>query len=72
MKTFQASVWREESLYIAQCLDVDVVSQGGSPDEALENLREAVQLFFETASEQEIQERSRQGIQVSPFEVAVG
>ena len=32
---------------MAQCLDVDVVSDGTSPDEALEHLREALELYFE-------------------------
>jgi predicted RNase H-like HicB family nuclease len=46
-KTFSASVWREEDLYVAQCLEVDVASQGTTEDEALENLREALELHFE-------------------------
>ena len=32
---------------MAQCLDVDVASQGRTEDEALENLREALELHFE-------------------------
>jgi hypothetical protein len=32
---------------VAQCLDVDVVSQGATLDEALDHLREAVELRFE-------------------------
>jgi len=46
-KTFSASVWREEDLYVAQCLEVDVASQGTTEDEALQNLREALELHFE-------------------------
>jgi predicted RNase H-like HicB family nuclease len=46
-QTFSASVWREENLYVAQCLEVDVASQGTSEKEALENLREALELHFE-------------------------
>jgi predicted RNase H-like HicB family nuclease len=57
---------------VAQCLDVDVTSQGSSPEEALTNLAEAVELFFETASPAEIQERLRENLRVSQFEVAVG
>lgn len=44
---FSASVWREEDLYVAQCLEVDVVSQGTTEDEALQNLREALELHFD-------------------------
>ena len=42
-----ASIWREGEWYVAQCLEVDVASQGESEDEALANLREALQLYFE-------------------------
>ena len=46
-RTFTASVWREGDWYIAQALDADVASQGESEDEALANLREALELHFE-------------------------
>ena len=46
-QTFSASVWREEDLYVAQCLQIDLASQGKSEEEALENLREALELHFE-------------------------
>lgn len=35
---------------MAQCLDVDVSSFGDSEDDALANLREALELYFEDAS----------------------
>jgi predicted RNase H-like HicB family nuclease len=44
---FTASVWREGDWYIAQCPEVDVASQGESEDQALSNLREALELYFE-------------------------
>ncbi|MDX2176382.1 MAG: type II toxin-antitoxin system HicB family antitoxin [Candidatus Sumerlaeia bacterium] len=72
MRTYQASVWKEGALFVAQCLDVDVASQGSTADDALANLREAVELFLETASPQEVQERLREGVTVAPFEVAIG
>ena len=46
-KSFQASLRREGDLVVAQCLDVDVASQGRDEDEALANLREALELHFE-------------------------
>ncbi len=49
-KKFRASVWREDGWFVAQCLDVDVASQGQSEAEALDNLREAVALHFEPPS----------------------
>ena len=42
-----AAVHREEDWYVAQCLEVDVASQGQSIDEALANLAEAVELYLE-------------------------
>ena len=49
-RTFSASVWREGEWHVAQCLEVDVASQGESEEEALENLREALELHFEPPS----------------------
>ena len=46
-QTFAASLWREGDWFVAQCLDVDVASQGRSEEEALANLREALALHFE-------------------------
>ena len=46
-RTFTASVQREGEWYIAQALEVDVTSQGETLDEALANLREALELYFE-------------------------
>lgn len=46
-QTFTASVWREDDWFVAQCLEVDVVSQGQTEEEALANLREALELYFE-------------------------
>ncbi len=34
-------------MYVAQCLEIDVASQGDSEEEALEQLREALELYFE-------------------------
>ena len=43
-----ASVWKEGDWFVAQALDADVASQGESPEEALGNLREALELHFES------------------------
>ena len=45
---FSASVSREGDWYVAQCLEVDVASQGETEAKALENLREALELHFES------------------------
>ena len=46
-REFAASVCQEGEWYVAQVLDVDVASQGETFDEALQNLREALELYFE-------------------------
>ena len=43
---FSASIWQEGNWFIAQCVQVDVASQGATEDEALENLRDAIELHF--------------------------
>jgi len=40
-------VWQEGKHYVSQCLNADVSSFGDSRDEALQNLNEAVSLYFE-------------------------
>ena len=46
-QTFTASISQEDDWFIAQCLEVDVSSQGKSEDEAINNLKEALELYFE-------------------------
>jgi predicted RNase H-like HicB family nuclease len=45
-RKFTASVWREGRWHIAQCLEVDVASQGRTEKQALKNLADAVALHF--------------------------
>ncbi len=46
-RPFAATVWREGDWYVSQCLEVDVASQGETEAEALENLKEALELHYE-------------------------
>ena len=46
-KTFTASVSKEDDWFVAQCLEADVASQGETEEEALSNLRDALELHFE-------------------------
>jgi predicted RNase H-like HicB family nuclease len=45
-KNFNAVILNEEDWYVAQCLEVDVASQGQTEDEAMANLNEALLLHF--------------------------
>ena len=47
-REFAASVWQEGEWYVAQALEVDVASQGASVEDALSNLKEALELHFES------------------------
>ena len=67
-----AIIEREGDGYVALCPEVDAVSQGDSVAEARDNLEEALALFFETASTQEIRARLREGAYVTHVEVTVG
>ncbi len=40
-------IWKEGKYYVAQCLNVDVSSFGKTKKEALANLDEALELYFE-------------------------
>lgn len=50
---------KEDSGYVALCPELDIASQGDSIEEARANLKEALELFIECASPEEIQERLR-------------
>jgi len=73
MKNLQltAIFTREDDGYVALCPEIDVASQGDSIDEARQNLREAVELFFESASESEIDQRLGPDRRVETLEVKV-
>lgn len=64
-----AIIEREGDGYVALCPEVDVASQGDTIEEARKNLQEAVELFLETASPKEIEQRLHSEIYVTQFEV---
>lgn len=44
-------VYPEGDLFVARCLNIDVSTDGATEEEALDNLREAIELFFERNAE---------------------
>jgi predicted RNase H-like HicB family nuclease len=50
-RNLTAAVHQEDDWYVAQCLEVDVASQGRTISEALSNLAEAVELYLEEVDE---------------------
>ncbi len=50
METFTAILGMEEDMYIAKCAEVGTVSQGKTIEEAINNLKEATELYLEEFS----------------------
>ena len=71
-KKLTAIIGREDDGYVALCPEVDVVSQGDTVAEARANLEEALTMFFETASAEQIRGRLRDEVYVTHVEAAVG
>lgn len=67
-----AIIEREGDGYVSLCPELDVASQGQTVEEARKNLEEALTLFLECASKEEIRERLSGEVYVTPIEVAVG
>ncbi len=55
--------------YVSLCPELDIASQGDSTVQARDNLREALELFFETASPEEVKQRLRSKVYVTQVEV---
>ncbi|HAJ26114.1 MAG TPA: hypothetical protein DCG53_02515 [Syntrophus sp. (in: bacteria)] len=67
-----AIIEKEDTGYVSLCPELDIASQGDTVEGARDNLKEALELFFETASAEEIQLRLRGDVFVTQVEVAVG
>jgi predicted RNase H-like HicB family nuclease len=67
-----AIIEREGDGFVSLCPELDIASQGDSVERARDNLQEALELFFETASTAEIEQRLRGEVFVTQVEVAVG
>jgi len=72
VKQLTAIIEKEDDGYVALCPEVDVASQGDTVGEARDNLKEALELFFEMASPEEINTRLHDEVYVTHVEIAVG
>ena len=70
-RQFTAIIEREDDGFVATCPELDVASQGDTVGEARANLREAIELFLETASPSELQRRLGSEVYITQIEVAV-
>jgi predicted RNase H-like HicB family nuclease len=66
-----AIIEREHDMYVALCPELDIASQGDSIESARDNLQEAIELFFETASPAEVKERLHEETFITQVEVTV-
>jgi predicted RNase H-like HicB family nuclease len=71
-KQLTAIIEREGDGYVSLCPELDIASQGDTIEEAHSNLREALELFFETASPEEIKARLHEEVYVTRVDIAVG
>ncbi|NTW48202.1 MAG: type II toxin-antitoxin system HicB family antitoxin [Chlorobiales bacterium] len=67
-----AIIEREGQGYVSLCPELDIASQGDTVDEARKNLIEALELFLESASPEEIKDRLHNEVYITQVEVAVG
>lgn len=67
-----ALIEREGDMYVSLCPELDIASQGETVEEAHENLKEALTLFFQSADPKEISERLHGEMFVTTVEVTVG
>lgn len=70
-KRFTAVVVKEENWYVAYCVELGVVSQGKTIEEAQANLSEAVELYIESFGSDDLPEGSGE-VLFYPIEVAGG
>ena len=71
LRRLTAIIEREESGYSALCPEYDIASQGGTIEEARDNLIEALTLFFECADAAEVERLFRPEVLVTQIEVLV-
>jgi predicted RNase H-like HicB family nuclease len=71
-RTLTAAIRRENDGFVALCPELDIASQGDSIEEARANLKEAVELFLESAHPNEINERLDSEIYITTLEVSFG
>ena len=72
IKQLTAIIEREDDGYVALCPELDIASQGASVSEARDNLKEALEAFYEAASVDEVRRRLHDEVYVTHVEVAVG
>ncbi|MBI5598292.1 MAG: type II toxin-antitoxin system HicB family antitoxin [Deltaproteobacteria bacterium] len=68
-KKFTAVITREKKWYVAHCVELGVVSQGKTIEEAQANLKEAVELYIESFGSEDVPESTGEVV-LYPLEIA--
>lgn len=63
MKRIHSVVWKEDKWFVAKALEVEIASQGKSEKEAITNLKEALELYFEDETQVELSPVSKPRLQ---------
>jgi predicted RNase H-like HicB family nuclease len=71
-KQLTAIIHKEDDAYVSFCPELDIASQGSNIEEAKGNLKEAVELFIECASEEEVKQRYYSETYISSMDIAFG
>jgi len=69
-RTLSAVLTEEDGGYVSLCTELDIASQGDTIEEAIANLKEAVEGFFEVATPEEIQQRLKKPSLFTHIEIA--
>lgn len=70
-RKYTAVITKEDTWYVAHCVELGVVSQGKTIEEAQKNLKEAVDLYIESFGTEDLPESAGEVV-LYPLEVAVG
>ena len=71
-KRLTAIIQAEPPGFVGLCPELDVASQGDTIEQTLANLREAIELFYECASAEEISAREGGEVYITQLEVSIG
>ncbi len=71
LKRFTAVITKEEKWHVAHCIELGVVSQGQTIEEAQRNLKEAVELYLESFPEEDLPGTNGE-VFMYPLEVSAG
>ncbi len=72
IRNFTAIIEKEGDGYVSLCPELDLASQGDTIEEARNNLQEAIELFFEHASKDEVTSRLKSEFFITNMQISVG